>query len=57
MKDRGKITGIIVAPAENVRVHRKNIIEIICHLRLKDALGVDDGDGVTLTFDRSLLQE
>jgi CTP-dependent riboflavin kinase len=51
------ISGAIVAPAEDVRVHRKNIIEIISHLRLKDALGVDDGDGVTLTFDRSLLEK
>ena len=43
------ISGAMVAPAANVRVHAKNIIEIICHLGLKDALGVEDGDWVTLT--------
>ena len=45
------ISGAIVAPAEDVRVHGKNIIEIISHLGLKDALGVEDGDWVTLTID------
>ena len=50
----GGISGAIVAPAEEVRVHRKNIIEIVSHVRLKDALNLDDGDWVTLTFDRSL---
>ena len=44
------ISGAMVAPAANVRVHAKNIIEIISHLRLKDALGVEDGDWVTLTI-------
>jgi CTP-dependent riboflavin kinase len=48
------ISGAIVSPAEDVRVHRKNIIEIVSHVSLKDALDVDDGDWVTLTFDRSL---
>ena len=47
------IYGAMVAPAEDVRVHGKNIIEIISHLRLKDALGVEDGDWVTVTIDRS----
>ena len=51
------ISGAIVAPAEEVRVHCKNIIEIISHVRLKDALGLDDGDWVTLKFDRSLLEK
>jgi CTP-dependent riboflavin kinase len=49
------IFGAIVAPAADVRVHGKNIIEIISHLGLKDALGVGDGDWVTLTIDRPLL--
>ena len=48
------ISGAIVSPAEDVRVHRKNIIEIISHFRLKDALNLDDGDWVTLTFERLL---
>ena len=44
------ITGAIVLPAEDVRVHGKNIIEIISPKRLKEALGVKDGDWVTLTI-------
>jgi len=49
------ISGAIVAPAADVRVHAKNIIEIISRLGLKDALGVEDGDWVTLTIDSPLL--
>ena len=45
------ISGVMVAPAEDVRVHAKNIIEIISPLGLKDALGVEDGDWVTVTID------
>ena len=48
------IPGAIVLPAEDVRVHAKNIIEIISPEMLKDALGVNDGDCVTLTIDRHL---
>jgi CTP-dependent riboflavin kinase len=47
------ISGAIVAPAADVRVHGKNIIEIISHLGLKDALGVKDGDFVSLIVDIS----
>jgi CTP-dependent riboflavin kinase len=50
-----RISGAIVAPATDVRVHAKNIIEIISRLGLKDALGVEDGDWVTLTIDSPLL--
>ena len=49
------ISGAIVAPAADVRVHAKNIIEIISRLGLRDALGVEDGDWVTLTIDSPLL--
>ena len=38
----------IVIPAEDVRVHAKNIIEIIAPEMLKTALEVNDGDWVTL---------
>jgi len=44
----GGIAGAIVAPAEEVRVHGGDIVEIISPLRLKDALGVKDGDMVAL---------
>ena len=43
----GGIAGAIVAPAEEVRVHGGDIVEIISPLRLKDALGVKDGDTIT----------
>ncbi len=46
----GGKSGAIVAPADEVRIHHKNIIEIISQVKLKDALCVDDGDRVTLTF-------
>jgi CTP-dependent riboflavin kinase len=42
------VTGAIVAPAEDVRVHGKNIIELIAPTSLKDALDVDDGDEIML---------
>jgi len=50
------ISGAIVAPAADVRLHGKNIIEIISHLGLKKALGVEDGDWISLTIDSTLLQ-
>ena len=43
------IRAAIVIPAKEVRVHGKNIIEVISDQRLKDVLNVDDGDSVTLT--------
>ena len=50
------ITGAIVAPDEDVRVHGKNIVEIISPLGLKDALGVDDGDSLTLEIENDEIQ-
>jgi CTP-dependent riboflavin kinase len=47
------ISGAIVVPAADVRVHGKNIIEIISHLGLKNELGVKDGDFVSLIVDNS----
>jgi CTP-dependent riboflavin kinase len=40
----------VVLPAEDVRVHAKNIIEIISPEMLKESLEVKDGDQVTLTI-------
>ena len=50
------IPGAIVFPAQDVRVHEKNVIEIISPQLLKDALSVKDGDCVTLTINRHLKQ-
>ena len=44
----------IVIPAEDVRVHPKNIVEIISPRMLKESLGFKDGDCVTLAIDRLL---
>lgn len=49
----GDITGAIIIPAEDVRVHGKNTIEILSPIKLKDALNVDDGDTLTLEIKRS----
>jgi len=48
------LSAAVVLPSEDVRVHAKNIIEIISPEMLKDALGVNDGDCVILTIDRRL---
>ena len=42
----GDISGAIILPEEKVRIHPKNIIEIIAPLNLKAALNVDDGDSL-----------
>jgi CTP-dependent riboflavin kinase len=46
----------VVMPAEDVRVHAKNIIEIISPEMLKESLGVKDGDRITLTIGSSFKQ-
>ena len=51
------IAGALVAPAADVRVHARNIIEIISPLGLKDALGIDDGDWVTVMIENLWLHK
>jgi CTP-dependent riboflavin kinase len=50
----GDISAAIVLPAEDVNVHGKRVIEIIAPLRLKDALGLDDGDSLELALKRPI---
>jgi len=50
----GSIPAAIVLPAEDVRVHPKNIVEIISPKMLKESLGAKDGDWVTFTIDKPL---
>ena len=45
------VKGAIIVPSEEVNVHGKNIVEILAGIRLRDALGVVDGDLVTLAID------
>ena len=42
------VAGAILAPAEDVRIHGKNIIELIAPTSLKDAMDVGDGDEIML---------
>lgn len=44
----GSVSGAVIIPTEDVRVHGKNIVEVISPLKLKDALQVDDGDSLKL---------
>jgi CTP-dependent riboflavin kinase len=48
----GGVSGALIIPAEDVRVHGKNIVEVISPLRLKDALQVKDGEPLTLIVKR-----
>jgi len=48
----GEVRGAIVVPAEDVNVHGKQILEVLAPFRLRDTLGVKDGDLVTLVLDR-----
>jgi CTP-dependent riboflavin kinase len=41
----------IIMPAAEVRVHGKDIVEVIAPINLKETLGVADGDSITLVFD------
>jgi len=51
------VSGAIIIPAEEVRVHGKNIVEIIAPLKLRESLDVTDGDAVTVVVNSSQLQK
>ena len=44
------ISAAIVVPAEDVRVHPENIVEIIAPQYLKETVGVKDGDQITFSI-------
>lgn len=46
----GEMRAAIIMPEEKVRVHPKNIIEIIAPLNLKASLNLKDGDSVTVVL-------
>ena len=48
----GDVNGAIIFPEEKVRVHPKNIIEIIAPLNIKASLKVEDGDSLKITIIR-----
>ncbi len=45
------VRGAIIMPAAEVRVHGKNIVEVIAPVNLKEKLGVADGDSISLVID------
>lgn len=46
----GDISGGIIMPDEKVRVHAKNIIEIVAPLNIKASLNVGDGDIISVVI-------
>jgi CTP-dependent riboflavin kinase len=46
----GEINAAIIIPEQKVRVHPKNIIEIIAPLNIKASLNIKDGDSVTVVL-------
>ena len=45
------VRGAIIMPAAEVRVHGKDIIEVIAPVNIKEQLDVADGDFITLVLD------
>jgi CTP-dependent riboflavin kinase len=45
------IAGAMIFPAEDVRIHGRNVVEIIADVQLKEVLNIEDGDQVTLTVE------
>jgi len=43
--------GVLVIPAEDVNIHKENIVEIMSGKRLRSALNIEDGDLVTITIE------
>ena len=43
-------SGAVVVPAEEVNIHKENIVEIMSGERLRSALNIEDGDLVTIMF-------
>lgn len=44
------IPAAVIIPAEDVRVHEGHILEIICACGIKETLGLEDGDTVSLSW-------
>jgi len=46
----GEIRGALIMPDEKVRIHAKNIIEIIAPFKIKASLNVSDGDFISVAI-------
>ena len=51
------VGGAVIMPAKEVRVHGKNIVEVIAPLKLKETLNATDGDTITLMGEAPLPPE
>lgn len=47
----GGIPGAVILPGEEVRIHGFDVLEVISSCHLKRALGLSDGDTVTVSWD------
>lgn len=52
-----EVDAAIIILEEKVKVHGRNIIEVIAPMSLKDALNIDDGDTVTLIIKRTPVKD
>ena len=43
-----RIPAALVLPGEDVRIHENRVIELIASFNLKDSLGLEDGDRITV---------
>ena len=48
----GNVSGALIMPDEKVRIHAKNIVEIIAPLNIKASLNVSDGDLISIAIRR-----
>ncbi len=48
----GTVTGALIVPEASVNIHGRKIIEVLAPVRLKDALGVHEGEWITLDIIR-----
>jgi len=46
----GGIEGVVIIPEDKVNIHAANIIEVMAPVKLKEALGVKDGDRLELSI-------
>ena len=51
----GGYEGAVVIPAEGVKIHNEKIVEIISGEKLRTALNLQDGDLVTIRFEKPLV--
>lgn len=46
------VSGAVVLPSEDVRIHSADVIEVIAGCALKETLGLTDGDTVKVSWDQ-----